>query len=71
MEELVEFRKPDGSTYFAKFPESEADILVLPAANVSPAKGGVGKVGYLVMFGFFWWLFNEQVLRNVGKRPRS
>ena len=31
MEELIEFRKPDGSTYFAKFPESEADTLVLPA----------------------------------------
>jgi hypothetical protein len=30
MEDLIEFRRPDGSTYFAKFPENEADKLVLP-----------------------------------------
>ena len=59
--ELTEFRKPDGSTYFALFPESEADTLLMMPIDVYPTpKKGMGKVGYLVMFGFVWWAFNEQ-----------
>jgi hypothetical protein len=70
MEDLIEFRRPDGSTYFAKFPENEADKLVLDPADVSPRQPKIGKVGWLVIAGFFYWFFNEQILRNVGKRPR-
>lgn len=70
MEDLIEFRRPDGSTYFAKFPENEADTLILPETDVSPRKAQIGKVGWLVIAGFFYWFFNEQILRNVGKRPR-
>lgn len=69
MEDLVEFRRPDGSTYFAKFPENEADKLVLPEVGVTPKKAKIGKVGWLVIAGFFYWFFNDQILRNVGKRP--
>jgi len=70
MEDLIEFRRPDGSTYFAKFPENEGDKLVLDPADVSPRQPKIGKVGWLVIAGFFYWFFNEQILRNVGKRPR-
>jgi hypothetical protein len=70
MEDLIEFRRPDGSTYFAKFPENESDKLVLPGADVTPGKAGMGKMGWLIFGAFFYWLFNEQILRNVGKRPR-
>jgi len=70
MEELIEFRRSDGTTYFAKFPANEADVLVLPEAEVTPGKAGIGKVGWLVVGAFFWWFFNDQILRNVGKRPR-
>lgn len=70
MEDLIEFRRPDGTTYFAKFPQDAADKLVLDTINVGPKKAQIGKVGWLLIAGFFYWFFNEQILRNVGKRPR-
>ena len=35
---MATFRRPDGSTYVARFPKSEFDVLVLDAVDVSPKK---------------------------------
>ena len=61
MNDLAEFRRPDGSTYFAKFPENEADVLVLPeaAATYSPKfKFDVWK--YLVAAGLIIYFFRDK-----------
>jgi hypothetical protein len=59
MEDLIEFRRPDGSTYFAKFPENESDKLVLPEAQVSPKfKFDVWR--YLLVAGLVIYFFSDK-----------
>lgn len=56
MDNLVEFRRPDGTTYFAKFPENEQDILVLDAVDVAAVNTKVSVFKYILGGILIYWL---------------
>lgn len=56
MDNLVEFRRPDGSTYFAKFPENEKDVLVLEPVDVAAVQTKVSTFKYILGGLLIWWL---------------
>lgn len=56
MDNLVEFRRPDGTTYFAKFPENENDILVLDQVDVPAVNTKVSVFKYILGGILIYWL---------------
>ena len=60
MDNLIEFRRPDGSTYFAKFPENEAHVLVLPEAEAVSPKFKFDVWRYLLVAGLVIYFFSDK-----------
>lgn len=58
MEQLQEYRRPDGSTYYAKFPENEADVLVLETIDVPAVEKKVSVFKYILGGILIYWLFS-------------
>jgi hypothetical protein len=56
MDTLVEFQRPDGTTYFAKWPENEADKLVLDTIDVPAVQTKVSVFKYVLGGILLYWL---------------